>query len=106
MAGVNLELKLRGIVVPGSVFHHLIYESHRDDYAGWIKAQKHLRDMIADCKQKGIALIVYSTPELNMLDNYAPYDTVDRKLAAFFQRYAIPYVNGVSPFSRAGALAL
>ncbi len=99
MAGLNLELKLRGLVVPGSVFHHLIYESHREDYEGWIKAKGHLRDMIADCKQRGVALLVYSTPELNMLDNYAPYDTVDHKLAAFFASYAIPYVNGVSPFS-------
>jgi hypothetical protein len=99
MAGLNLELKLRGIVVPGSVFHHLIYESHREDYPGWIKAQKHLRDMIADCQQKGIALIVYSTPELNMLGNYAPYDIVDRKLAAFFASRAVPYVIGATSFS-------
>lgn len=99
MAGLNLELKLRGIVVPGSVFHHLIYESHREDYAGWIKAQKHLGDIIADCQRKGITLIVYSAPELNMLDNYAPYATVDRKLAAFFERRAVPYVIGVLPFS-------
>lgn len=99
MAGLNLELKLRGIVVPGSVFHHLIYESHREDYAGWIKAQKHLGDMIADCQRKGITLIVYSVPELNMLGNYAPYDTVDRKLAAFFESRAVPYVLGALPFS-------
>ncbi len=98
MAGLNLELKLRGVVVPGSVFHHLIYESHREDYAGWIKAQAHLRDMIADCKQKGIQLIVYSSPELNMVENYAPYDTLDHKLAAFFAGNAVPYVYGVAPF--------
>ncbi len=98
MAGLNLELKLRGVIVPGSVFHHLIYKSHRDDYAGWIKAQKHLRDIIADCKQKGIDLMVYSVPELNMLNNYAPYEAVDRKLAAFFAGYSVPYINGVLPF--------
>jgi hypothetical protein len=98
MAGLNLELKLRGVVVPGSVFHHLIYKSHRDDYPGWIKAQKHLRDIIADCKKKGIELMVYSVPEVNMLDNYAPYEVVDRKLASFFAGYSIPYINGVQPF--------
>lgn len=98
MAGLNLELKLRGVVVPGSVFHHLIYESHRENYAGWIKAQAHLRDMITDCKQRGITLIVYSSPELNMVENYAPFDTLDHKLAAFFARNAVPYVYGVSPF--------
>jgi hypothetical protein len=98
MAGLNLELKLRGVVVPGSVFHHLIYESHREDYPGWIKTKAHLRDMIADCRQRGIALIVYSAPELNMVENYAPYDTLDHKLAAFFESNAIPYVHGVSPF--------
>jgi hypothetical protein len=99
MAGLNRELKLHGIIVPGSVFHHLVYKSHRDDYPGWNKAQKHLHDMIADCKNKDIDLIVYSVPELNMLDNYAPYDAVDRKLAAFFERYSVPYVNGVLPFA-------
>jgi hypothetical protein len=98
MAGLNLELKLRGVVVPGSVFHHLIYKSHRDDYPGWIKAQKHLRDIIADCQKKGIDLMVYSVPELNMLDNYAPYEVVDRQLAAFFADYSVPYIKGVLPF--------
>lgn len=98
MSGLNLELKLHGVIVPGSVFHHLIYKSHREDYPGWIKAQRHLRDMIADCRQRGIALIVYSVPELNMLDNYAPYEMVDRKLAAFFATYAVPYLSGVQPF--------
>lgn len=98
MAGLNLELKLHGVIVPGSVFHHLIYKSHREDYPGWIKAQEHLHDMILDCEQKNIALIVYSVPEVNMLDNYAPYEVVDRTLAAFFARYAVPYVNGVQPF--------
>jgi hypothetical protein len=98
MAGLNLELKLHGVIVPGSVFHHLIYKSHREDYPGWIKAQKHLHEVILDSKQKGIALIVYSVPEVNMLNNYAPYDAVDRKLAAFFAGYSVPYVNGVQPF--------
>jgi hypothetical protein len=98
MAGLNLELKLRGVVVPGSVFYHLIYKSHSDNYPGWIKAQKHLRDIIGDCKKRGIDLMVYSVPEVNMLDNYAPYDVVDRKLAAFFAGYSVPYINGVQPF--------
>lgn len=98
MAGLNLELKLHGVIVPGSVFHHLIYKSHRDDYPGWVKSQKHLRDIIADCKKRGIDLMVYSVPELNMLDNYAPYEMVDQRLAAFFAGYSVPYINGVEPF--------
>ncbi|NUM73443.1 SGNH/GDSL hydrolase family protein [candidate division KSB1 bacterium] len=98
MAGLNRELKLRGVVVPGSVFHHLVYKSHREDYPGWIKAQKHLRDIITDCRQKGINLMVYSVPELNMLDNYAPYTVLDRKLATFFADYSVRYLNGVQPF--------
>lgn len=98
LAGVNLELKLRGVVVPGSVFHHLIYESHHEEYVGWVKAKAHLRDLIIDCKQRGAALIVYASPELNMIDNYAPYDTLDHTLSEFFASYAIPYLHDVSPF--------
>lgn len=33
-----------------------------------------------------------------MLDNYAPYYVVDRRLAAFFAGYSVPYINGVQPF--------
>jgi hypothetical protein len=95
---LNMELKLAGVVIPGTEFEHLLNRSHASDYPGWIESQKHLAAIARICHDRGIALIVYLVPDLEMLPRYALFNGVDQSIAKYFVEIGATFVNGVEPF--------
>jgi hypothetical protein len=98
LVNANMELKLHGIILPGSEFYHVIH-SYSERLSGWVKSSRHLEEIIRDSRQRGIKIIVYTTPELNMLANYGVFDPIEKELSVFFKNYPGIYVNGVEPFA-------
>jgi hypothetical protein len=94
----NMELKLAGIVVPGTEFYHLVHASHRSDYEGWVESQHHLQQIIDVCHRERIALVVYVVPQLEMLPHFSVFDDVDGTVEQFFRARGIRTINGVTPF--------
>ena len=97
---INMELKLAGVVIPGTEFDHLLNRSHAPDYAGWVDSQKHLAEMAAICRSRDIQLIVYIVPELEMLSRYSLFDPLDHYLGDYFSKLRVVSVNGVDAFRK------
>lgn len=96
---LNMELKLRGIVLPGSEFDHQVNQSHAATYPGWRKSQEHLRGLAAACRERGIHLVVVNVPELNMLSHRQPFEKMDAEIKRFFTTLAdVTYLDGAQPF--------
>lgn len=96
---LNMELKLRGIVLPGSEFDHQVNQSHAAGYPGWRKSQDHLRRLAEACRERGIHLIVVNVPELNMLSHRQPFQKMDAEIKRFFTTLAdVTYLDGAQPF--------
>jgi hypothetical protein len=95
---LNMELKLRGIILPGSEFYHLVNIAYSPEFYGWEKSKNHLIDIMQDCKKRGIKLIVFTMPKLNMLSNYQVFNKIEKEVSSFIKRNATIYVNGVTPF--------
>jgi hypothetical protein len=95
---LNMELKLAGIVVPGTEFDHLINHSHVPDYPGWVASQKHLTAMAEVCRARHITLILYVVPELEMLPRYAVFTDLDRYLMSYCEGLQVRCRNGIEPF--------
>jgi len=98
LRNVNMELKIRGIILPGSEFYHEVYIAYSPEFYGWEKSKNNLKVIIQNCKKRGIELIVYTMPELNMLSNYQVFNKIEKEVSSFFQSSAVIYVNGVTPF--------
>lgn len=96
---LNMELKLRGIVLPGSEFDHQVNKSHAPSYPGWRKSQDHLRRLAADCRQRNIHLVVINVPELNMLSHRQPFARMDAEIRRFFTSLPdLTFLDGAQPF--------
>lgn len=98
----NQQLKLRGIVVPGTEFHHLVRKAYSDGSVPWERSQAPLREMANDSAARGSTLIVYSMPEFNMLQRYEAFDLIDAKLSAFFGSQPVLYIRGAGSFIHQG----
>ena len=97
---LNMELKLAGVIVPGTEFHHLINRSHASDYPGWIASQKHLLAIADACRARHITFIVYIVPELEMLPRYSVFTRLDGYLMNYFKGMGVRSHNGVEPFRK------
>ncbi|HHE46217.1 MAG TPA: hypothetical protein ENL08_00760 [Bacteroidetes bacterium] len=95
---LNMELKLAGIVIPGTEFDHLIHKSHSPGFSGWRKSQASLREISDECKADRGHFIIYVTPSLEMLSNYQVYDQVDAALTEFCDKYKVDHLNGIDYF--------
>jgi lysophospholipase L1-like esterase len=95
---INMELKIKGLVVPGTEFHHLLYKAYLRDYRPWQKSQQHLDSIITDCKKRNIELIVYMVPELNMLDSYGIFDEQENLILDYFRERGVKVIRGVDGF--------
>jgi hypothetical protein len=98
LAKINMELKLAGIVVPGTEFYHLVHDSHRADYKGWTESRQHLQEIIDICRRDQMTLVVYLVPQLEMLPHFTVFDEVDGIVEQFFRSRGIRTVDGVTPF--------
>jgi lysophospholipase L1-like esterase len=95
---VNLELKLRGVVMPGSEFDHMIHQSHQKGYLGWEQSQPHLQFMIDYCQRRGAMLIGYLIPEFNMIDRYSFFKEAHQIISDYFTQRGVVVVQGAEPF--------
>ncbi len=94
----NMELKLAGVVVPGTEFEHQVNKSHAPDYPGWVRSQRLLAELSHYCRSNGIHLLVANMPELNMLGNHGLYAKADAAVEHFFRSLEVDYVNTVQAF--------
>ena len=95
---LNLELKLAGIVIPGTEFDHFVNHSYDPDFPGWRDSQGYLVSMAAECRTNRSTLIAYLSPELELLRHYQVLGPVDHLLARFFAEAKVTCLNGVDPF--------
>jgi hypothetical protein len=95
---LNMELKLAGVIVPGTEFDHLINRSHAPDYGGWIASQKHLLAIAEACRDRHVTFMVYIVPELEMLPRYSVFTRLDAYLMSYFETIGVRRRNGVEPF--------
>ncbi|MFO7653520.1 MAG: SGNH/GDSL hydrolase family protein [Candidatus Krumholzibacteriia bacterium] len=95
---LNRELKLRGIILPGSQFHHEVSRSHDDAFVGWRNSREILTDVAATCRERGTHLAVLICPTLNMLGHYSVFDETDARIAAFWQEHGVTVLRGVEWF--------
>jgi hypothetical protein len=98
LVNLNMELKLCGIILPGSEFYHEVFVAYSPDFYGWKRSKTHLQDIIKDCNDRGIRLIVFTMPELNMLRSYQVFNKIEKEVSSFFQSNGVIYLNGVRPF--------
>ncbi|MBN1825021.1 MAG: hypothetical protein JW958_02065 [Candidatus Eisenbacteria bacterium] len=61
---INTELKLRGVLVPGTQHYHLIKRSHAPDFGPWKESQRQLEAMVRKCEEEGIFVLVFNSPYL------------------------------------------
>lgn len=96
---LNLELKLHGIVAPGSEFDHYVNVSHDPSFQGWKRSQEHLRSLAEACRERDAALVVVNVPELNMLANRKPFESAHSEIRRFFSSLpGVTYLDGAKPF--------
>ncbi len=95
---LNMQLKLTGLVVPGTEFYHLVREAYRPDSPGWVLSQRHLAEMIDDCKADGITFVVYIVPQLEMLAHPHVFDDANATLERFFASHGVETIDGLTPF--------
>ena len=98
LVNLNMELKLAGIVLPGTEFHYLISKSHDPSFSGWQKSRKHLKDIAEICRERDIFLLVYITPSLEMLSNYQVYHGVKNALSGFCIKNDIICLDAIDGF--------
>ncbi|MDZ4796640.1 MAG: hypothetical protein SGI92_00655 [Bryobacteraceae bacterium] len=96
----NMELKLAGVVVPGTEFEHQVNRSHSPDYPGWVRSQRLLADLGKYCRDRNVHLLVANMPELNMLGNYGLYSKADAAVEQFFRSINVDFVNAAEAFLR------
>lgn len=96
---LNLELKLLGIVLPGSEFDFYVNMSHDPSFPGWKKSQEYLRSLAETCRERNAPLVVVNVPELNMLSNRKPFEKAHAEIRRFFSSLpGVTYLDGAEPF--------
>ena len=63
----NVQLKARGILMPGTEYHHMATQAYRDDYDGWQRTRLELLELRKTCERHQAKLIVYVLPEFDSL---------------------------------------
>ncbi len=99
VSNVNLELRLRGIVLPKTEFHHMITKSHTDYYYGWKMSKQHLAKMAQDIHNKNDLLVVYIVPQMNMVQAYHVLDTAENRVVSLCDSLDIPAFRGFTPYA-------
>jgi hypothetical protein len=95
---VSRELKLRGLVIPGTVFHHELTRSHAPDFAFWRNSQATLGGVWATCRANDILVLLLNCPVLKMISHYTLFDDVDARIAAYAAASGIDYLRGIDCF--------
>jgi hypothetical protein len=98
LAKANMELKLAGVVIPGTEFYHLVHDSHRADYRGWVESRQHLQEITDICRRAHVTLLVYLVPQLEMLPHFGVFKEVDGVVEQFFRSRGVRIIDGVTPF--------
>lgn len=102
MVKLNMELKLGGVVLPGTEFDHLLSRSHHPEFAGWRDSRRYLESLTQTCHASQARLILYLVPELEMLPHYKVFGPLDGTLVNYCADLGVECVNGVEPFLKRG----
>ena len=80
---VNIQLKARGYLVPGTDYHHMTTLAYNDDFEGWKNTRKELVELDRTCRQFNAKLLLYVIPDFDVLK----YD-LSRKARTILAQYA------------------
>lgn len=96
----HLEMKQRGYVMPGSGFATTI-DSYRQNKKPVQRAKSWLYKLADEASSKGIILVVYLTPEFNMLENQSLYMPVRERVGGWMNaRDDIVFIDGIESFDQ------
>jgi hypothetical protein len=95
---LSLELKIAGVILPGSVMHHMIYRAYDASYPGWQASQAEFGAIADSCRSHALPFMVYLVPQLEVLENHAMFDRVDAILIPALKSAGAQVVRGVEPF--------
>jgi hypothetical protein len=91
---INKYLKSRGIIVHNSGFDEKI-NSYILNESNWVKSKELLSEMIIDANNNKITFILFSMPEIDLLEYPQLFQSVDKILMSFFGSFPkLIFVDG------------